>query len=287
MGAYVRPATVADALDVLAAGVQEGRPRVIVAGATDHYPVRVGRVVDEDVLDVSGIAGLQAIQRVAGGWLVPALATWTDLAETELPPWFDGLRRAAVGVGGRQIQNRATVVGNVCNASAAADGLPNLIALDAVVQLASARGTRTVAVEEFVTGNGATMRAPDELVTGLVVPDPEIGSRAAAGSAFLKLGSRAYLVIAIAMVAAVVVRDAGGRITSARVAVGACSAVARRLRALEAELIGRPAGPGVGAFVRPGHLESLTPIDDVRGTAAYRRAAALVLVRRVLEEVVA
>jgi CO/xanthine dehydrogenase FAD-binding subunit len=86
------------------------------------------------------------------------------------------------------------------------------------------------------------------------------------------------------MVAAVVVRDANRRITSARVAVGASSPVARRLPELEAELVGRPFEGGVEGLVTAGHLASLSPIDDVRGTAAYRREAALVLVRRSLEE---
>ena len=283
MGSYLRPADLRTALEALAAGVADGRPRVVVAGATDHYPARVGRVVDEDVVDVSGIGTLAAIERDNVGWRIPAGVTWTTLAEADLPPLFDGLRAAARAVGGRQIQNRATVVGNVCNASPAADGLPNLLALDTVVELASSRGVRRIAVNEFVTGNRKTVRAPDELVTGLFVPEPPGTAR----STFLKLGSRAYLVISIAMVAVVIVVDAGRRIVSARVAVGACSAVAARLPALEADLRGEFAAPSLEKVVRPAHLAGLSPIDDVRGSAAYRRQAAEVLVRRAIAEVVA
>lgn len=283
MGSYLRPTTVTEAIEALARAREDGRPSVIVAGATDHYPPRVGRVADDDVVDISGISGLRRIEVVDGGWLVPALATWTDVATAPLPPLFDGLRRAALAIGGRQIQNRATVVGNLVNASPAADGTPNLLALDAMVTVASVRGERQVAVADFVTGNRSTVREVDELVTGLLIP----ASDAEAHATFLKLGSRAYLVISIAMVAAVLSVDATRRITSARVAVGACSAVAQRLTGLELVLLGRPAAPGIGTTVRSEHLAGLSPIDDVRGSAAYRREAAETLVRRALEELVA
>ena len=288
MGTYARPTALASALDALDAGARSGRVPVIVAGATDHYPARVGRVVDEDVLDVSALAGMRGVQPIAGGWWLPSGATWTELVEAPLPPAFDGLKRAARAVGGLQIQNRGTIVGNVCNASPAADGMPNLMALDAVVELASREGTRRLPIGEFVTGNRTTRREPHELVTGLFVPDPSMGdARSIATSTFVKLGSRAYLVISIAMVAAVVVRDTSDRITSARIAVGACSPVARRLSALENALAGRELRPGIGELVADAHLAPLSPIDDVRGSATYRRHAALVLVRRALEELAA
>jgi CO/xanthine dehydrogenase FAD-binding subunit len=285
MGAYLRPADLDSALAALAGGGPGGAPWVVVAGATDHYPARVGRLPREDVLDVTAIAGLRAVEAVEGGWRIGALTTWTDLAEAELPPLFDGLRAAALAIGGLQIQARATVVGNVCNASPAADGVPNLLAMDADVELSSSAGLRQVPIGEFVTGNRRTVRRHDELVTGLLVPARLPGTRVR--SAFEKLGSRAYLVISIAMVAAVVEIGVDGRIARARVAVGACSEVARRLPGLEGDLAGRPASPETAAIVGAAHLEALSPIDDVRGTAAYRRDAAVVLVRRALEQVLA
>jgi CO/xanthine dehydrogenase FAD-binding subunit len=285
MGAYLRPADLDSALAALAGGGPGGAPWVVVAGATDHYPARVGRLPREDVLDVTAIAGLRAVEAVEGGWRIGALTTWTDLAEADLPPLFDGLRAAALAIGGLQIQARATVVGNVCNASPAADGVPNLLAMDADVELSSSAGLRQVPIGEFVTGNRRTVRRHDELVTGLLVPAPLPGTRVR--SAFEKLGSRAYLVISIAMVAAVVEIGVDGRIARARVAVGACSEVARRLPGLEGDLAGRPASPETAAIVGAAHLEALSPIDDVRGTAAYRRDAAVVLVRRALEQVLA
>ncbi|MBI2782063.1 MAG: FAD binding domain-containing protein [Chloroflexi bacterium] len=281
--AFLRPTRLEDAIGALGSGGPSGAGWVVVAGATDHYPARVGRAPVEDVLDVTAIGGLRGAAAVDGGWRIGALTTWTDLVEADLPPLFDALRAAALAVGGQQIQARATVVGNVCNASPAADGMPNLLALDALVELASVRGPRRVPIGEFVTGNRRTVRAADELVTGLFIPAPLDG--ATVRSAFEKLGSRAYLVISIAMVAAVVEVGADGLIARARVAVGACSEVAQRLTALEADLVGLRAHASTAGVARAAHVAALSPIDDVRGSAAYRRDAALTLVRRALEQV--
>ena len=285
MAGYLRPSRLDEALGALTSGGPSGTSWVVVAGATDHFPARVGRLPDEDVLDVTAIRGLRGIEASDDGWRIGALTTWTDLVEAGLPPLFDGLCAAALAVGGLQIQARATIAGNVCNASPAADGLPNLLALDASVELASSRGTRRVPIGEFVTGNRRTVRAADELVTALVVPAPIPGTTVR--STFEKLGTRAYLVISIAMVAAVVEIDADGLIARARIAVGACSEVAQRLPALESALVGVQASADAASLVRPEHLAGLSPIDDVRGSADYRRDAALTLVRTALTRVFA
>jgi len=285
VAAFLRPSRLDEALGALASDGPGGAPWIVVAGATDHYPARVGRVPREDVLDVTAIDALRGVHEVDGGWRIGSVTTWTDLVEAQLPPLFDGLRQAALAIGGLQIQARATIVGNVCNASPAADGLPNLLALDSEVELASGRGTRRLPIEAFVTGNRRTARTSDELVTGLFVPTPTPGT--AVRSTFEKLGSRAYLVISIAMVAAVAEIDAVRRVARVRVAIGACSEVAQRLPALEAELVGRPAGLATAAQASPEHLAGLRPIDDVRATAGYRREAALTLVRRALATVLA
>jgi CO/xanthine dehydrogenase FAD-binding subunit len=281
--AFLRPARLADALGALADGGPGGAPWVIVAGATDHYPARVGRTPVEDVLDVTALRALRGVARVDGGWRIGALCTWTELVEADLHPMFDGLRSAALAVGGLQIQARGTIAGNVCNASPAADGMPNLLALDAQVELSSRSAARIVPIGMFVTGNRRTVRRPDELVTGIYVPDALPGTKVR--STFQKLGSRAYLVISIAMVAAIL-EIADGRIQRARIAVGACSEVAQRLPALEAALTGLPAAPAAADAVLPEHLSGLTPIEDVRGSAAYRRDAAVELVRRSIADVV-
>ena len=274
MGSYLRPVELTEALAALAA-----RPRVILAGGTDYYPARVGRPGDDVVFDITSICSLCAIAREDGAWRIPALATWSDLIAADLPPLFDGLKRAAREVGGVQIQNAGTVCGNLCNASPAADGTPNLLVLDARVELASAGGRRELPVAAFVTGNRRTARRPDELVTAVLIPAPKREAR----STFLKLGARKYLVISIVMVAAVVEMD-GDKIAAARVAVGSCSAAAKRLPTLEQRLIGQKLAPALADVVQASDLLPLSPIDDVRGTAAYRSDAALTLIGRALAE---
>jgi len=274
LASYLRPRELDEALRALSAA-----PRVILAGGTDHFPARVGRPGDEEILDISAIGALRRIEETAEGWRIPALCTWSDVIAARLPPAFDGLKAAAREVGGVQIQNAGTVCGNVCNASPAADGVPNLMALDAEVELASLGGTRRLKIAEFVLGNRRTARRADELVVALHVPRPRDDAR----GAFLKLGTRRYLVISIVMAAGVVAwRD--GRIAQARLAIGACGPVARRLPKLEQRL------PGVEAR-RIGDLEivdcdfdALAPIDDVRATAEYRRDACMTLTRRLLAE---
>jgi CO/xanthine dehydrogenase FAD-binding subunit len=278
MASYLRPTSLDAALSALAE-----RPLTMLAGGTDIYPARVGRPVDDDILDVSGLPDLRTIVVADGLVRIPALATWTDVVRQDLPPAFDGLKAAARAIGGVQIQHRGTVAGNLCNASPAADGLPNLMALDARVELASAMGRRELPVGDFVVGNRRTLRRPDELVTAVLVPLP--GERAR--STFLKLGSRAYLVISIAMVAAVVEIDGAGRIVTARIVVGACSEVPRRITTAEARLVGQAPDPTLADGIVTADLATLTPIDDVRGTADYRRSAALTLVRRAVAEVLA
>jgi CO/xanthine dehydrogenase FAD-binding subunit len=273
---YLRPTRLSDALAALGE-----RPWLLLAGGTDYYPGRVGKPLDDDILDLTAIAELRTVQRQDGVWRIPALATWSEIiANDALPPLFDGLKRAARAVGGVQIQNTGTLCGNLCNASPAADGTPNLLALDATIELASQRGLRRIPVEEFITGNRKTTKAPDELVTAILVPDIAGASR----STFLKLGARRYLVISIAMVAAIVALDDADRITDARIAVGACSVIARRLPELEAALLGLPLIPKLAEIVSEDHLAKLSPIDDVRGTASYRRDVAITLVRRALAE---
>jgi CO/xanthine dehydrogenase FAD-binding subunit len=261
-----------------ALGALSARRLTIVAGGTDFYPARVGRNPDDDVLDISRIEALRGVRRDAGCWRIGALATWTGLADAALPPLFDALKAAAREVGGPQIQNRGTIAGNICNASPAADGVPPLLAMDAAVELASASGIRTLPLSEFIVGNRRTARRADEMVTAILIPAPA----QPAGAAFIKLGARRYLVISIAMVAAVIERGGDGTVAAARVAVGSCSEVARRLPALETALAGRPLD-GLGAHARPEHLAPLAPIDDVRGTGEYRLDAALTLVRRALD----
>jgi xanthine dehydrogenase small subunit len=280
MLAYHRPATLQEALAIRAAG-----DVMVLAGATDVYPAKAARSAwgdmrHKDVLDISRLAELHGIVDAGEHWRIGALTTWSELMAAELPALFDGLKLAAREVGGAQIQNRGTIAGNLCTASPAGDGLPNLLALDADIELASARGMRRVPVGDFLIGYRQTACRGDEIVTAMLVPKPGSGE---VRSHFLKLGARRYLVISIAMVAGILEVGADGRISAARIAVGACSAVPQRLSVLEVRLIGAELASAPG-IVASEHVAHLTPIDDIRASADYRRHAALMLVRDLLSD---
>ena len=278
MGTYVRPTSLVDALECRAAGAE------ILAGGTDFWPMRVGRPTyaspTATILDLSALSNLRAISAADATLRLGALATWTDLANASLPPALNALQMAAREIGGRQIQNRGTIGGNLCNASPAADGVPPLLILDASVELSSAAGKRVVPLIQFLTAPRRTMLRANELLTAVLIPMPS----AAARSHFIKLGARKYQLISIVMGAAVLeVRE--GVIAKAAIAIGACAPVARRLTALEQHLVGAPADD-LGRRVMPDHLRDLAPIDDIRADAAYRRDTALVIVRRLLSTLV-
>jgi len=274
MGRYERPPRLGEALEIL----DQGR-YTILAGGTDFYPARSNQAITEDVLDVTAIAELRGIAEEPEHWRIGPLTTWSDLVAARLPAMFDGYKRAAREVGGLQIQNAGTLAGNLCNASPAADGTPNLLALDAIVELSSRRALRRVSARRFVVGNRSTLRDENEIVTAILIPKPRARTR----SSFVKLGTRRYLVISIVMVAVVIEEEATGRVGSARIAVGSCSAVPQRLERLESALQGG-AIRGLASQVRPEHFAALSPLDDVRGTADYRRHAALELTRCALRE---
>ena len=274
---YLKPKTLDEAVSLLATPGGQ-----ILSGGTDFYPALGERLPRGLVVDITALREIRGIS-VEDDWIrIGGLTTWTDLIHTQLPRGFDALKAAAREVGSVQIQNRGTVAGNLCNASPAADGVPPLLALDAEVELTSVTGGRRVPLAQFIAGNRKTLRRADEILAAVLVPR-RIEN---AASTFLKLGARRYLVISISAVAVVLQADEAGRVAEVRIAVGSCSAKAQRLGELEKELVGLPAEAGISAAIRVEHLLSLSPINDVRATADYRRDASLTLVRRALESCV-
>jgi CO/xanthine dehydrogenase FAD-binding subunit len=271
---YFRPGTLDEAVHVLAAHGGQ-----ILSGGTDFFPALGDRPFPTSVVDISGVSEIKGISVDENHIRIGGLTTWSEVIAAPLPRAFDALKSAAREIGAVQIQNRATVAGNLCNASPAADGVPPLLALDAEVELVSAAGSRRLPLTNFIVGNRKTLRRPEEILISVIVPRRFDD----AASAFLKLGARRYLVISIAMVAAMVRTSTAGLVAEARVAVGSCSIVAKRLTSLENALVGAPARMGLGKLISPEHLALLSPIDDVRATASYRNDAVLTLIGRALD----
>jgi len=270
---YLRPDNLEDALLTLTE-----QTCTLLAGGTDFYPARVGKKITENVLDLSGIRGLRSIQETEEGFLLGALTTWTDIVDSDLSSAFDGLKQASKTIGGIQTQNAGTLCGNICNASPAADAVPNLMALDAEVKLKSLRESRSLSLEEFILGNRKTAIKADELVSGIFIPHP---GKNAVGN-FNKLGTRSYLVISIVMVGVVVELNEEDEVMELKVAVGACSPVAKRLRLLEEDVVGQKLN---SIEIQPRHLESLQPIDDIRASASFRKIVTPELLKRAIQGV--
>jgi len=271
---FLRPGTLDEALQTLA-----HTPATILAGGTDLFPATTTSQLKGPVLDISGLAELKGIRATLDFFHIGARTTWTELLAFPLPRGFDGLRAAAREIGSIQIQNLATVAGNICNASPAADGVAALMALDAEVSLASHKGARSLPLADFIQGNRKTARQSDEILTSIRVPRRWEN----AASCFLKLGARRYLVISIVMVGANLLFDADNRVQEAAICVGSCSAKALRLADLERALVGLPVD-AIAHVPQSDHFASLSPIDDIRATGEYRQEAAQTLVRRTLAD---
>lgn len=273
MPSYVAARTLDEAIAALSSAP------TIIAGGTDVYPSLIGCDVPDNVLDLSRVDELRGVTHDAGWTRFGASTTWLEVVSADLPPDFRGFKQAALQIGAVQVQNTATVAGNICTASPAGDSIPVLLTLDAVVELCGAGGTRRVAFEDFITGYRTTAKRADEIVIAILAPDAAGRRR----SAFVKLGARSHLVISLAMVAVAVTRDESNAVVEARVAVGACSPVARRLRSVERRIIdssraGRP------VTVTGADLDDLAPIDDVRCTGPYRLHVVPQLVQRAIAE---
>ena len=241
-------------------------PLTPVAGCTDLYVgLQFGTVAATRFVDLWGLDDLRGIRRAGGGLRLGALTTYTEIIRSRLvQAQVPMLVAAAREIGGAQIQNRGTLGGNVANASPAGDSLPVLAAADAVVVLRSlASGERRVPFGEFYTGYRATVRRADELIVALEVAPVE------GAQWFRKVGTRAAQAISKVVMAAV-------RGERPRVALGSVAATVVRAPRTE-EALAAGATPDEAARV----LErEITPIDDVRSTADYRRTVAGNLVRR-------
>jgi CO/xanthine dehydrogenase FAD-binding subunit len=275
------PETLAEALEMLAGGAPDVRP---LAGGTNvivelrdrhrHYPV---------LMDVSRLSELRGIYRenghvvVGGGTTIAELLADPLVASYGLP-----LRDAAAVLGSPLVRNRATLAGNLVDASPAADTAPPLLVLDAQVELVSREGKRLLPLEEFIVGPNQTVLRPEELLLSVRWPVPPPG----VAWAFHKIGLRNALACSVVTAAVMVESDAGGRCRRARIALGAVAPTPIRPHAAEEALRDQPLTPLLIARAARHAAAATQPIDDVRASAAYRRRMARVLVARLLDTAV-
>ena len=276
MGEYFRPKNIESLLVAL-----PQREWTFLAGGTDYFPSIVGRTDRSDLMDVTALSELSGVTEDTNNWRIGAISTWSQILKSDLPPLFDGLKAAAREIGGVQIQNSATIGGNICNASPAADGVVALLALDAKVEILSDAEKRLLPLNEFVLGNRKIALKTGEIVSAIIVPKPL--HQNAIGS-FYKLGARRYLVISMVMVSGVLILDADKKISGARIVVGACSEVAERLIDLERALEGQELSEKLPLMAKEHHFLKLNPIDDARASKVYRLRTAKTLVTQMLAD---
>ena len=248
-----------------------------VAGCTDLLVADPDRIAAlPGVLDLLSIAELRGIRWVGEALEIGSTTTFAEIgASRTVQQNFPSLAEAASQIGGWQIQNRATLGGNMANASPAGDSLPVLLALDAAVVLVGPQGERTLGYSEFHTGYRETAIQPGEIIGRVVLPRP----RPDTVQLFRKVGTREAHAIS-KVVVALSARVDDGNIVEYRLAAGSMAAVPVRFPLVEEAVLGRPADTDTADLAGRLAAEAVEPIDDVRSTAAYRRFALERVVRR-------
>jgi aerobic carbon-monoxide dehydrogenase medium subunit len=272
---YEAPASLDQAVAILAA--EPGDARVLAGGTDLLVQLRTDLIAPTLVVDIKRIPEMRQITEEAGGFRIGAAVTGAELKEhPRLKTVWPGVVEAANLIGSTQIQGRATLGGNLCNGSPAADSVPAMIAAGAIAMIAGPNGRRQRAMEEMMTGPRQLALARDEIVASFLLP-PQSPRTA---DAYLRFIPRTEMDIAVAGCGVCLTLDAGGACTAARVALGAVAPrpllVPDAARALIGSKLDTPALAALAAAAEA----ACRPIDDKRGTKAYRTKIAGVLARR-------
>ena len=277
---YVTPQTIQEATSLLS---QHGKQAKILAGGTDLLVQLQSRQTPQVVVDIKQVPEVMELSYnpddgLSIGAGVPCYRIWNDEAVKKLYP---GIVDAVSLIGGVQIQGRASIGGNVANASPAGDSIPALIAHSAVCEIAGPNGSRDVAVEDLFTGPGSTILKEGEFLVRFKLETPPRGF----GAHYLRFIPRNEMDIAVASAGASVVLD-GNTIQSARVALGAVAPTPLLVTAAGEALAGREVSDDAINEAAQLATEAANPISDIRGTAAQRKHLAGVLTRRALNKAI-
>jgi len=275
---YERPETIEDATALLAGA---GANSFVLAGGTDLLVRMQSDAFEADlIVDIKLIAGMDAVDQTADGFVIGAAVPAAALSENAaLVAAWPGVVEAANLIGSTQIQGRCTVVGNLCNASPAADSVPALVAADARVRVAGPSSTREVAIIDIPTGPGKTSLEKGEIIEAVLLPKRAPMS----GDAYLRFIPRTEMDIAVVGVGVNLTLDDGGVVTSARVALGAVGPTVVLVSAAADAVIGTKLEDAALDALAEACSAASNPIDDKRGTIAFRKQVAGVLARRAAE----
>lgn len=280
---YLEARTIRKAVSLLERHGEQAR---IVAGSTDFLiRWRQGNWTPQSVIDISNIEPLKKLKFSSiNGLRLGALVTIRTI-ETHpvIRQKYPALSAAAAAFAGLQVRNLATVGGNVCNASPAGDMLPALLAFDASCRIVGPENTRWLKLDQFFTGPGGTVLKHGEILAELLLPAPSHVT----GSLYIKHSPRGAMDIATIGVASVIcIQPASGRCLDAKIALGAVGPTPIRVYTAEKLLLGKTITPELLQAAVEEAQHSATPIDDVRSSAAHRRAMVAVLTQRTLNQAI-
>jgi len=272
---YEAPQSLEAAVALLARA--NGDARVLAGGTDLLVQMRADVVEPELIVDIKGIAETRAVAREGGGWRVGAAVTGAELGENAaLKREWPGVVEAANLIGSTQVQGRATMGGNLCNGSPAADSVPALIAAGAVAAVAGPGGRRDIPVEDVMLGPRKLSLTKGELVVSFFLPPRPKGS----GDAYLRFIPRTEMDIAVVGAGVNLTVGAGGVVTAARVSLGAVAEKVLLVEAAAAAIVGTRLAPPAQERLEAAARAACRPIDDKRGTVEFRTQVAGVLTRR-------
>lgn len=270
---YFAPVSIAEAVSAL----KQGGARLMAGGTDLLVQMRGGRAKPKAIIDIKKLPGLIGVTQEHGGFLIGAATSGAALGEHEaLCKAWPGVIEAANLIGSTQVQGRASLGGNLCNASPAADSVPALIAAGAVCIVEGANGRREIPVEQIQTGPGKTSLAPEEILLAFRLP----ARPAKSSDAYLRLIPRTEMDIAVVGASVSLTLDASGTVTAARISVGAVAPTTLLVEAAGAAIIGSKLEEAALSKMDAAVAAAAKPISDKRGTAEYRTKIAIVLTRR-------
>ena len=259
------------------AAAAPGVTRFLAGGTDVLVQLRAGMTTPDDLIDLKHIPGVKEITRTPeGGWRIGIAVSGMELGRhAALVADWPGVVEGMQLVGSTQVQGRATLTGNLCNGSPAADSVPGMVAAGAVASIIGPKGRRDVPVEDIPAGPGRTVLQPGEVIAALTLPPR--GARG--GDAYLRFIPRSEMDIAVVGVAVNLQLD-GDRVAMARVALGAVAPRVLLAPAAAEAILGTTLDDAALAGLAAAATATATPISDKRGTAAFRKEIVGVLVRR-------
>ena len=272
---YEAPTTTKDAVSLLSKA--KGNAFVMAGGSDLLVRLKSGVIDPELVVDIKRIPAMQSISKTASGFKIGAAVSCAQLGESEaLKKAWPGVVEAANLIGSDQIQSRCTIVGNLCNASPAADSVPAMVAAKAKAVVVGPKGRRTVAVEQVVTGPGKTSLKKGEVIEAISLP----ARKGKVGDAYLRFTPRTEMDIAVCSAAVNLTLGRGGVITEARVVLGAVAPTVIVVPAAGKAIVGSKLDDDAIAALVAACEAACRPIDDKRGTVEFRTEVAGVLAKR-------